>query len=76
LTKAMQNAEARANTLAEAGDLSVTATHSIISTNTRHRPYYAEAVAYAGDAGGGTAIESGPVTVTANVRVAYNATTT
>lgn len=74
LAEAMDNAETRANTLAEAGDLSVTETHSIISTNTRHRAYQTETVAYAGDSAGGTSIESGSVTVSADVRVAYNAT--
>lgn len=74
LEKAMANAETRANTLAAAGDLSVTETHSIVSTDTRYRAYETEAVAYAGDAAGGTSIESGSVTVSADVRVAYNAT--
>lgn len=76
LTDAMSNAETRASTLAAAGDLTVTETHSIVSADTQHRPYHAETVAYDGDAGGGTSIESGPVTVTADVRVAYNATST
>lgn len=74
LTKAMANAETRAQTLADAGDLTVTGTHTIVSTDTRYRAYETEAVAYAGDAAGGTSIESGAVTVTADVRVAYNAT--
>lgn len=76
LAKAMNNADTRANTLAEAGGLSVTETHSIVSTNTRYRAYQTETVAYAGEAGGGTSIESGSVTVSADVRVAYNATST
>ncbi|MFB6271081.1 MAG: SIMPL domain-containing protein [Halobacterium sp.] len=74
LTEAMANAETRASTLAEAGGLSVTETHSVVSTNTRYHAYEAEAVAYASGSAG-TSIESGPVTVTANVRVVYNATT-
>jgi uncharacterized protein YggE len=75
LEEAMANAETRATTLAAAGDLTVTETHSIVSANTRHRPYVTETVAYEGDAAGGTSIESGSVTVSADVRVAYNATT-
>ena len=74
LETAMENAETRANTLAGAGGLSVTETHSIISTNTQYRAYETEAVAYAGDAAGRTSIDSGSVTVSADVRVAYNAT--
>lgn len=77
LAKAMGNAETRASTLADAGGLSVTETHSVVSTNTHYRAYETEAVAYAsgGDAAASTSIDSGPVTVTADVRVAYNATT-
>ncbi|WP_336035309.1 SIMPL domain-containing protein [Halobacterium yunchengense] len=76
LTEAMGNAETRADTLADAGGLSVTETHTIVSTDTQYRPFEAETVAYtSGDAGGSTSIDSGPVTVTADVRVTYNATT-
>ncbi|NIB98392.1 SIMPL domain-containing protein [Halobacterium sp. R2-5] len=77
LTAAMGNAETRAETLADAGDLSVTATHSIVSADTNYRPYHVESASFAADsgsAGGGTSVQSGPVTVTADVRVTYNAT--
>lgn len=77
LTAAMDNAETRAETLADAGDLSVTDTHSIVSADTNYRPYRVESAylgAEADAAGGGTSVESGPVTVTADVRVTYNAT--
>jgi uncharacterized protein YggE len=77
LTAAMGNAESRADTLADAGDLSVTETHTIVSSNTMHTPYRVETAYLAADAGGAvasTSVESGPVTVTADVRVTYNAT--
>ncbi|MUV61247.1 SIMPL domain-containing protein [Halobacterium sp. CBA1126] len=75
LTNAMGNAETRAETLADAGDLSLTETHTIVSTNTNYRTYQVETAALGGAAAaGGTAVESGPVTVTADVRVTYNAT--
>ena len=74
LTKAMENARNRADTLAAAGSVSVTGVHTIVSADTNYRGYRVEA-AYA-SAGGdaGTSIQSGPVTVTADVRVTYNAT--
>ena len=76
LEAAMGNADTRADTLAAASDLSVTGVHSIHSADTSHRPYRMETtyVAADGAAAGGTAVESGPVTVTADVRVTYNAT--
>ncbi|MFB6072869.1 MAG: SIMPL domain-containing protein [Halobacterium sp.] len=73
LTKAMQNARNRANTLASEGSLDVTGVHTIVSANTNYHSYRVE-TAYASAGGGGTSIESGPVTVTASVRVSYNAT--
>jgi len=77
LEAAMGNAETRADTLASASDLSVTGVHSVHSADTGYRPYRMETtyVSAAGDAAaaGGTAVESGPVTVTADVRVTYNA---
>jgi uncharacterized protein YggE len=73
LTQAMTNARVRADTLASAGDLSVTGVHTIVSTETRYHDYRVE-TAHAGAAGDSTSIEAGPVTVTANVRVTYNAT--
>ncbi|WP_232700391.1 SIMPL domain-containing protein [Halobacterium wangiae] len=74
LTEAMSNARDRADTLAAAGDLSVTEVHTIVSTETRYHDYRVE-TAYASAAGDSTSIEAGAVTVTANVRVTYNATT-
>jgi hypothetical protein len=76
LESAMENADTRADTLAAASDLSVTEVHSIHSADTNHRPYHMETayVAADGAAGAGTSVQSGPVTVTADVRVTYNAT--
>jgi len=76
LTNAMGNAETRAGTLADAGGLSVTDTHTIVSTNTNYRAYQVESAALSAGAAAasGTSVESGPVTVTADVRVTYNAT--
>lgn len=77
LTAAMENADTRADTLAAAGDLSVTGVHTIESANTGYRTYATETAAMAaGDSAASTTIDSGPVTVTADVRVTYNATAT
>lgn len=72
LKKAMANANSRAETLATAGDISITGVHSIATARTRYSDYRVETAQ--ADAGSATAIESGPVTVTAHVRVTYNAT--
>jgi len=76
LEAAMANADTRADTLAAASDLTVTGVHSIHSADTAHRPYRTETAYVAADsaATGGTSVEAGPVTVTADVRVTYNAT--
>lgn len=76
LEAAMANADTRADTLAASADLSVTGVHSIQSADTGYHPYRMETayVSAAGDAAGGTAVQSGPVTVSADVRVTYNAT--
>lgn len=74
LKQAMGQAESRAGALASAGDLAVTGVHTIVSADTNYRVYRTEYAMTAGDAGGSTSIESGPVSVTANVRVTYNAT--
>ena len=75
LTEAMENAQTRADTLAAAGDLSITEVHSIVSANTDFRPYAVETAAAMSSAdGASTSVEPGPVTVTANVQVTYNAT--
>jgi uncharacterized protein YggE len=78
LTEAMENAESRADTLAAAGDISITEVHTIVSADTNHRPYAVERAAMSGAVAdsAGTSVEPGPVTVTADVRVTYNATST
>jgi uncharacterized protein YggE len=71
LDDAMDNARAQADTIAGKAGLSITGVHAASTVDVDARPYRTEA-AMAGDAGG-TAIESGPVTVTAQVQVVYNA---
>ncbi|MFB6296432.1 MAG: SIMPL domain-containing protein, partial [Halobacteriales archaeon] len=75
LEDAMENARADAETLAAGANLTITGV-DVVTTNTgrevRHRAAF-EATP-AADAGGGTSVEAGPVTVTATVSVSYNAT--
>lgn len=67
---AMANAKADATALATAGDVSLGTVHdAAISTN--YRAYDRVAYAEAGDAGGTTKIDSGPVRVTVQVTVRY-----
>jgi hypothetical protein len=73
LEDAMANADATAQTLAAASDLSVVGVHSVATSDVSY-PRYFETAAVADSAGGRTTIESGPVTVTASVQVTYNAT--
>ncbi|WP_424018123.1 SIMPL domain-containing protein [Halorientalis pallida] len=72
LENAMENARGQADTLASAGGLSVTGVASIDATGTNYRP-----VAYDAEraqaASGGTAIETGDVSVSTSVRVVYEA---
>ena len=73
LGEAVDNARADAEVLASNTDLTVTGVSSVSTGRVDVRPYRAEAqTAAAGDAG--TNIESGPVSVTAQVQVTYNAT--
>jgi uncharacterized protein YggE len=73
LSNAMDNARSDAEVLAENADLTITGVTSASTGNVHVRPYRAEAHTAAADAGG-TSIESGPVSVTAQVQVTYNAT--
>lgn len=73
LGDAMDNARTQADALAAAGDLQVTGVHSV-STTESHYPRYQTAAVAADSGGGGTAVESGPVTVSVQVQVTYNAT--
>lgn len=72
LSAAMDNARRNAGTLAEQGNLSITGVGSIESVEQSVGPYYAQ-TAVSADAGGGTTVDSGPVTVSAHVRVTYEA---
>lgn len=74
LADAMANAEAQATTVAESANLTITGVHAVRTAEVDVRPFEREvAFAGAGDAGG-TDVSGGPVTVTARVQVAYNAT--
>ena len=73
LREAMTNARSQADTLAESGDLRISGVHSIQAGSVNYRPYYAETAMSAGGKAD-TSIESGPVSVTAQVQVTYNAT--
>lgn len=71
LSDAMQNARGQADTLADESDLQVTGVDTVSTSDVSFpRPRYEMAAA---DGGGGTAIETGSVTVSANVAVVYNA---
>ncbi|MDY6819312.1 MAG: SIMPL domain-containing protein [Halobacteriales archaeon] len=71
LTDAMANARTQANTLARTGNLTVTGVAEIRTADASVVSFRTEA--FAADAGG-TAIDSGPVTVRATVQVVFNAT--
>lgn len=72
LADAMTNARGQADTLADQADLQVTGVWSVSTQDVSYPgPRYETAAAH-GD-GGGTSIETGPVTVTASVNVQYNA---
>ncbi|MFB6096919.1 MAG: SIMPL domain-containing protein [Haloferacaceae archaeon] len=72
LTDAMGNARGEADVIASAADLSVTDVARVTTTQVNVGPYREVAYAAAGGSGG-TSIDSGPVTVTAQVVVTYNA---
>jgi uncharacterized protein YggE len=73
LQDAMANARSQAGTLADEGNLTVESVHSIETSERPHHRAY-ETSAAAGGADASTSIDSGPVTVTTQVRVTYNAT--
>ncbi|WP_162991508.1 SIMPL domain-containing protein [Halostella salina] len=73
LSAAMENARTDADILAENADLSIAGVSSVSTGSVDVRPYHAEAMMASADAGG-TNVESGPVTVSAQVQVTYNAT--
>lgn len=74
LEQAVDNARTEADTVAARADLAVTGAHSISTTDVSSRPVRYEAARATADASGGTTIDSGPVTVSADVQVVYNAT--
>ena len=71
LEEAMENARSEASTAAAVEDLSITGVDRITTTDYRSTPHRAETSAVAAD-GGGTSIDSGPVTVSASVNVVYD----
>lgn len=77
LQDAMANARGQADTVAGSAHLSITGVHSVSTDNIRipHHRIGVEAMA-AGDGGGSTDLNSGPVSVRASVTVTYNATQT
>ncbi len=76
LANAMESARSQADVVAERANLTLVGVSSASTVDTGYTPYYAESAALtAGDAGGAsTSVSGGPVTVNAEVQVAYNAT--
>jgi len=72
LAAAMDSARSDAETLASNANLSLAGVESVSTSDVHVRPYRAEAALTAGDAA--TSIESGPVSVSAQVQVVYEAT--
>jgi len=74
LDRAMENARAEADVLAERGDLQLTTVASASTGQVRVDPYRTEFALAGGDAGGvPTSFDTGTVTVAAQVQVTYNA---
>lgn len=71
LEAAMDNARSEASTVAGAEDLRVSGVDRISTTDFDRSPYSVERAALAAGDGGGTSIDSGPVTVSASVTVVY-----
>lgn len=72
LEDATADARGQAETLAAASDLEIAGVESVSTVDRGHGPVYREAAVSAGDSG--TAVESGPVSVTVEVQVTYEAT--
>jgi hypothetical protein len=74
LADAMSNARSQADTIAGNSALRIDGVDTVSTAEVNVRPFRQETVAFAaaGD-GGGTSISSGPVTVTAQVQVVYDA---
>jgi len=73
LRSAMDAARGEAGAIADQSDLTVTGVNRVSTTEYSRSTYQTEALAADGG-GGGTSIESGPVTVSASVTVVYDAT--
>ncbi|WP_132058074.1 SIMPL domain-containing protein [Halorussus amylolyticus] len=74
LRDAMDNARANADVIAESANLTVTGVHTVSTDDVRFASVRAEAFEADAADGAATNIESGPVTVSAQVQVTYNAT--
>lgn len=72
LEAAVDRARAKAGTLASRSNMTIVEARTVTAENGGHGPVFAQRTAVA-DAGGSTTIDSGPVTVTASVRVTYHA---
>lgn len=75
LADAMSNARTQADTIAGNSELRIEGVDTVSTAEVGVEPFRRETVAFAaaGDGGGGTSISSGPVTVTAQVQVVYDA---
>ncbi|MFC4551397.1 MULTISPECIES: SIMPL domain-containing protein [Halorussus] len=74
LRDAMNNARGNADVLAQSANLSVTGVHSVSTGDVSFSPVRATVTESGAASDAGTNIESGPVTVSAQVQVVYNAT--
>lgn len=74
LTAAMENARGQADTLATSAELSVVGVQDVSTTDYSRGPTVRYDVAYESAASGSTEINTGPVSVSAQVTVTYNAT--
>lgn len=72
LEAAMDRARTKADTMASRANLTITGVQTATTVERGYRPYEHEATAAAGD-GASTSIDSGPVSVTAQVQVVYEA---
>lgn len=72
LQAAMDRSRSKADTLAERANLTIDGVRTVTTVERGYRPHRMEATAAAGD-GASTDIDSGPVTVTAQVQVTYEA---
>ncbi|WP_137284004.1 SIMPL domain-containing protein [Halorussus salinisoli] len=73
LRDAMENARTNADVIAESANLTIAGVHSAATGDQSFRPVRAEALTADAEGKAGTSIESGPVTVSAQVSVTYNA---